>query len=177
MWKNVQCFFISPSRQWHLFAAIQCTRHKNFCVKAQLSMISFLYFFSLLLWSAGQLRQIGMNFPNLKFLSMHGVISNTGRTSGATLTKKYHTGNVTQYQRWAAILKNVSFKAIQSHNFLEKNRLKRYNFVCQKFFHRWSDTIGSGPIFWSDAAIQYPKVQNFHRWSDTISVNSQKCID
>ena len=39
-------------------------------------------------------------------------------------------------QRWAAILKNVSFKAIQSHNFLEKNRLKRYNFVCQKFFHR-----------------------------------------
>jgi phosphoribosylanthranilate isomerase len=38
-------------------------------------------------------------------------------------------------QRWAAILKNVSFKAIQIHNFREKNRIKRYNFLGQNFFH------------------------------------------
>ncbi len=69
-------------------------------------------------------------------------------------------------------------------------------------FPRWSDTIGlilcykatflsiqtyfpsdeamqsvQKPIFWSDAAIQYRKVQKFHWWSYTISVNSRKCID
>ncbi len=43
-------------------------------------------------------------------------------------------------QRWAAILKNVSFKAIQIRNFWEKNRIKRYNFFSQNFCHRWSDT-------------------------------------
>ena len=102
----------------------------------------------------------------------------------------------TRTQCWAAILKNVSFKAIQIHNFWEKNRIKRYNFVRQNFchrwsdrknqtkifLHRWSDKIGQilcykaiflsiqtyfpsdeaiqsvqNPIFWSDAAIQYPK--------------------
>ncbi len=119
-------------------------------------------------------------------------------------------------QWWAAILKNVSFKAIQIHYFWEKNRIKRYNFVLQNFchrwsdrknqtknfLHRWSDKIGQiscykatflsiqtcfpsdeaiqsvqKPIFWSDAAIQYPKVQKFCRWSDTISVISRKCIE
>jgi hypothetical protein len=106
----------------------------------------------------------------------------------------------TMYHRqwWAAILKNVSFKAIQINNFWEKNQIKRYNFVLQNFchrwsdqkhqtkifLHRWSDKIGQilyykstflsiqtyfpsdeaiqsvqKPIFWSDAAIQYPKVQ------------------
>ncbi len=43
-------------------------------------------------------------------------------------------------QRWAAILKNVSFKAIQIRNFWEKNRIKRYNFFSQNFCYRWSDT-------------------------------------
>ncbi len=47
---------------------------------------------------------------------------------------------VCQHQCWAAILKNVSFKAIQIHNFWEKNRIKRYNFFDQNFCHRWSDT-------------------------------------
>jgi hypothetical protein len=99
-------------------------------------------------------------------------------------------------QWWAAILKNVSFKAIQIHNCWEKNRIKRYNFVRQNFCHRWSDRKNQtkiflhwwsdkiaqilcykaiflfiqtyfpsdeaiqsvqNPIFWSDAAIQYPK--------------------
>ncbi len=41
--------------------------------------------------------------------------------------------------RWATILRNVSIKAILMHNFWEKNRIKRYNFVGQHFFHRWSD--------------------------------------
>ncbi len=43
-------------------------------------------------------------------------------------------------QWWAEMLKNVSFKAIQIHNFWEKNRIKRYNFFGQNFCHRWSDT-------------------------------------
>ncbi len=111
------------------------------------------------------------------------------------------------FQCWAAILKNVSFKAIQIHNFWEKNRIKRYNLVRQNFCHRWSDRKNQTtiflhwwsdkickilcykatflskqtyfpsdeatqsvqkPIFWSDAAIQYPKVQKFHRWSDVL---------
>ncbi len=58
-------------------------------------------------------------------------------------------------QWWAAILKNVSFKAIQIHNFWEKNRIKRYNFVLQKFCHRWSDRKNATKIF-------------LHRWSDKI---------
>ena len=61
-------------------------------------------------------------------------------------------------QRWAAILKNVSFKAIQIHNFWEKNRIKRYNFVCQNFCHRWSDGKNRTKIF-------------LHRWSDKIGPN------
>ncbi len=50
------------------------------------------------------------------------------------------SGKMTLLQRWAAILKNVSFKAIQIRNFWEKNRIKRYNFFSQNFCHRWSDT-------------------------------------
>ena len=61
----------------------------------------------------------------------------------------------TPYQCWAAILKNVSFKAIQIHNFWEKNWIKRYNFVCQNFCHWWSDRKNQTTIF-------------LHRWSDKI---------
>jgi hypothetical protein len=61
-------------------------------------------------------------------------------------------------QRWAAILKNVSFKAIQIHNFREKNRIKRYNFLGQNFFHWWSDRKKQTKIF-------------LHRWSDKIGPN------
>ncbi len=64
----------------------------------------------------------------------------------------------TGIQRWAAILKNVSFKAIQIHNFWEKNRIKRYNFVGQNFCHRWSDRKNQTKII-------------LHRWSDKIGPN------
>ena len=60
-------------------------------------------------------------------------------------------------QCWAAILKNVSFKAIQIHNFWEKNRIKRYNFVRQNFCHRWSDRKNQTKIF-------------LHRWSDKLGL-------
>ncbi len=56
-------------------------------------------------------------------------------------------------QRWAAILKNVSVKGILIHNFWEKNRIKRYNFEGQSFFHRWSDRKNRKKVFlhwWSD---------------------------
>ena len=59
----------------------------------------------------------------------------------------------TRRQCWAAILKTVSFKAIQIHNFWEKNRIKRYNFVGQNFCHRWSDRKNQTKVF-------------LHRWSD-----------
>ncbi len=39
--------------------------------------------------------------------------------------------------RWAAILRNVSIKALPIHNFWEKNWIKRYNFWWPKFFHPW----------------------------------------
>ena len=61
-------------------------------------------------------------------------------------------------QRWAAILKNVLFKAIQIHNFREKKKIKWYNFVGQNFFHRWSDRKKQTKIV-------------LHRWSDKISQN------
>ncbi len=122
-------------------------------------------------------------------------------------------------QWWAAILKNVSFKAIQIHNFWEKNRIKRYNFVGQSFchrwsdrknqikifLHRWSDKIGpiaikrhfclnkhiflamkrsvQKPVFWSDAAIQYPQYPKVPSVSPKVSPmkrhdlrKSWKCI-
>jgi hypothetical protein len=65
-------------------------------------------------------------------------------------------------QRWAAILKNVSIKAIQIQNFWEKNRLKRYNFVGQNFFHRWSDRKNQTKIF-SAPMKRYniPRYKNF----------------
>ncbi len=53
------------------------------------------------------------------------------------------------FQRWAAILKNVSIKAIQIHNFWEKNWIKRYNFVGQNYFHRWSDGKNQTKIFFA----------------------------
>jgi hypothetical protein len=60
--------------------------------------------------------------------------------------------------RWAAILKNVSIKAIPIHNFWEKKQLKRYNFVGQNFFHWWSDRKKLKKVF-------------LHRWSDKIGSN------
>jgi hypothetical protein len=53
---------------------------------------------------------------------------------------------------------NVSIKAIQIHNILEKNRIKRYNFLGQNFFQRWSDRKNQTKIF-------------LHRWSDKIGSN------
>ncbi len=62
-------------------------------------------------------------------------------------TVKLNPFFTTLEQRWAAILKNVSFKAIQIHNFWEKNRIKRYNFGGQHFCHRWSNRKNQTKIF------------------------------
>ncbi len=74
----------------------------------------------------------------------------------------YSDLSCTPYQRWAAILKNVSIKAIQIHNFWEKNWLKQYNFVGQNFFHRWSDRKNQTKIF-SAPMKRYniPRYKNF----------------
>ncbi len=62
--------------------------------------------------------------------------------------------------------------------FEKKNRIKRYNFVGQNFFRRWSDRknqtkIFSAPMKW----YNIPRYKKFHRWSDTIAVHSRKWID
>jgi hypothetical protein len=66
-------------------------------------------------------------------------------------------------QWWAGIHKNVSFKAIQIHNFWEKNQIKRYNFVLQNFCHLWSDKKTKQKISCTDEAIKLVKFRAIKR--------------
>jgi hypothetical protein len=67
-------------------------------------------------------------------------------------------------QWWAAILKNVSIKAIQIHNFWEKNWIKRYNFVGQNFFHLWRDGKNQTKIF--SAAMKRYNIPRYKSFTD-----------
>ncbi len=68
---------------------------------------------------------------------------------------------LSQNHRWATILKNVSIKAILIHNFWEKNRIKRYNFVRQNFFHQWSDRKNRKKISQPMKRYNIPRYKSF----------------